>query len=231
MFEVNRLASRGRLYRRGADFQRRSAGGNPCGKCARWPSGDRRFAAAGQIAASARLRDRRKTRSRNRHAWRLLDDLAGAGAWARAARSSPSKFDAHHAEVARANIAREGMSATRRSARRRRARRVCRSSKQSAAQPFDLAFIDADKPNNAAYFDYALKLSRPGALIIVDNVVREGAVADPSTTDDGALGARALFDAVAAERRVEATAVQTVGSQGLGRVSDRARENSGDAPP
>jgi predicted O-methyltransferase YrrM len=59
-----------------------------------------------------------------------------------------------------------------------------------------------------------LRLSRPGALIIVDNVVREGGVTDPSTTDSGALGARALFDAVAAEGRVEATAVQTVGAKG-----------------
>ena len=123
------------------------------------------------------------------------------------------EVDARHAEVARANIAREGMSA-RVDLRVGPALEMLPRLESERAQPFDLAFIDADKPNNAAYFDYALKLSRPGALIIVDNVVREGAVADASATDGGALGARALFDAVAAEGRVEATAVQTVGAKG-----------------
>ena len=123
------------------------------------------------------------------------------------------EVDAHHAEVARANIDREGMSA-RVDLRVGPALEMLPLLESERAQPFDLAFIDADKPSNAAYFDYALRLSRPGALIIVDNVVREGAVADPSATDDGALGARALFDAVAAEGRVEATAVQTVGAKG-----------------
>jgi predicted O-methyltransferase YrrM len=123
------------------------------------------------------------------------------------------EVDAHHAEVARANIAREGMSA-RVDLRVGPALEMLPLLESERAQPFDLAFIDADKPSNAAYFDYALKLSRPGALIIVDNVIREGAVADASATDSGALGARALFDAVAAEGRVEATAVQTVGAKG-----------------
>ncbi|PWB80944.1 MAG: methyltransferase [Methylocystaceae bacterium] len=82
------------------------------------------------------------------------------------------------------------------------------------AGPFDLAFIDADKPNNANYFAWALKLSRPGSLIIVDNVVRNGAVADAASPDENVKGARALFDALAAEPRVTATAVQTVGSKG-----------------
>ena len=123
------------------------------------------------------------------------------------------EVDARHAEVARANIAREGMSA-RVDLRVGPALEMLPLLEAERGQAFDLAFIDADKPNNAAYFDYALKLSRPGALIIVDNVVREGAVADASATDDGALGARALFDAVAAEGRVEATAVQTVGAKG-----------------
>ena len=123
------------------------------------------------------------------------------------------EVDARHAEVARANIAREGMSA-RVDLRVGPALEMLPLLESGRGHAFDLAFIDADKPNNAAYFDYALKLSRPGALIIVDNVVREGAVADASATDDGALGARALFDAVAAEGRVEATAVQTVGAKG-----------------
>lgn len=123
------------------------------------------------------------------------------------------EVDPRHAEVARANIAREGMSA-RVDLRVGPAMDLLPQLESERGQPFDLAFIDADKPSNAAYFAHALRLSRPGALIIVDNVVREGGVADPSTTDSGALGARALFDAVAAEGRVEATAVQTVGAKG-----------------
>lgn len=123
------------------------------------------------------------------------------------------EVDPRHAEVARQNIAREGMSA-RVDLRVGAALDLLPRLEAERAGPFDLAFIDADKPSNAAYFAHALKLSRPGALIIVDNVVREGAVADLSNADGGALGARALFDAVAAEKRVEATAVQTVGAKG-----------------
>ncbi|WP_292531003.1 O-methyltransferase [Methylocystis sp.] len=123
------------------------------------------------------------------------------------------EVDPRHAEIARANIAHEGVSA-RVDLRIGAALDLLPQLEAERAGSFDLAFIDADKPNNAAYFAYALKLSRPGALIVVDNVVREGAVADPAKTDGGALGARALFEAVAAEKRVEATAVQTVGAKG-----------------
>jgi predicted O-methyltransferase YrrM len=77
--------------------------------------------------------------------------------------------------------------------------------------PFDLIFIDADKPNNAGYFQWALKLSRPGSVIVVDNVVREGKVADPDGADEDALGVRQMVDLIAAEPRVSATAIQTVG--------------------
>jgi predicted O-methyltransferase YrrM len=123
------------------------------------------------------------------------------------------EVDPRHAEVAKTNIAREGVSA-RVDLRVGPALEMLPLLESEAPEPFDLAFIDADKPSNAAYFAYALKLSRRGALIIVDNVVREGTVADPSSADGGALGARALFEAVAAEKRVEATAVQTVGAKG-----------------
>ncbi|MGD9542688.1 MAG: O-methyltransferase [Methylocystis sp.] len=123
------------------------------------------------------------------------------------------EVDPRHAAVARDNIAREGLSA-RVDLRVGAALDMLPQLESEQGPRFDFAFIDADKPNNAAYFAYALKLSRPGALIIVDNVVREGAVADPAITDSGALGARALFEAVAAEGRVEATAVQTVGAKG-----------------
>lgn len=80
--------------------------------------------------------------------------------------------------------------------------------------PFDLSFIDADKENNAAYFDWALTLSRPGSLIIVDNVVREGAVIDARSKDAMVQGVRRFFDRVNAEPRVQATAIQTVGTKG-----------------
>ncbi|MFN2646639.1 MAG: O-methyltransferase [Burkholderiales bacterium] len=80
--------------------------------------------------------------------------------------------------------------------------------------PFDLTFIDADKQNNAEYFRWALKLSRPGSLIIVDNVVREGAVIDAHSRESAVKGVRALNDLIAAEPRVSATAIQTVGIKG-----------------
>jgi len=80
--------------------------------------------------------------------------------------------------------------------------------------PFDLVFIDADKPNLAAYFGWALKLTHPGSLIIADNVVRDGAVADPNSRDPSVLGARKFNAALAAEPSVTASIVQTVGSKG-----------------
>jgi predicted O-methyltransferase YrrM len=79
--------------------------------------------------------------------------------------------------------------------------------------PFDLTFIDADKSNNAAYLDWALKLSRPGSAIVIDNVVRDGAVADPGSRDASVIGARRVIEAIAAEPRLTATAFQTVGSK------------------
>jgi len=78
--------------------------------------------------------------------------------------------------------------------------------------PFDLVFIDADKRSNPDYLQWALRLSRPGTLIVADNVVRGGDVLDGA--DPSARGVRAFFDALAAEPRVRATAVQTVGSKG-----------------
>lgn len=80
--------------------------------------------------------------------------------------------------------------------------------------PFDLVFIDADKANNAAYLDWALKLTRPGSVIICDNVVRNGAVTDPASTDPSVIGTRHLVERLAEEPRLSATALQTVGSKG-----------------
>ena len=79
--------------------------------------------------------------------------------------------------------------------------------------PFDLVFIDADKINNVAYVRAALALTRPGATILVDNVIREGQVLDAASGDERVAGTRALFDMVAAEPRLSATAVQTVGGK------------------
>lgn len=80
--------------------------------------------------------------------------------------------------------------------------------------PFDLVFIDADKPNNPAYFDWAMKLTQRGSLIVVDNVVRKGAIVNPTDTDPSIQGTRQLFERIGAEPRVSATAIQTVGSKG-----------------
>ena len=75
-------------------------------------------------------------------------------------------------------------------------------------------FIDADKANTAGYFEWALKMTRRGGLIIVDNVVRDGRVIDANSTDPSVQGVRRFMDTVANEPRVSATAIQTVGSKG-----------------
>jgi predicted O-methyltransferase YrrM len=118
-----------------------------------------------------------------------------------------------HAEVARANIARAGLEA----AVELRLGPALESLTRLAAEnrgPFDLIFIDADKPNYSEYLQWALKLSRRGTLIVADNVVRKGAVADASTGDPLVQGIRRFNELLAAETRVSATAVQTVGSKG-----------------
>jgi predicted O-methyltransferase YrrM len=84
----------------------------------------------------------------------------------------------------------------------------------TSREPFDLIFIDADKSNTVPYFDWALKLARPGSLIVVDNVVRKGAVADPASPDQDVQGMRRFYARLTDERRVIATAIQTVGSKG-----------------
>lgn len=81
-------------------------------------------------------------------------------------------------------------------------------------EPFDVVFLDADKENNAEYFSWAVRLSRPGSLIIVDNVVRDGEVADESSQESDIVGTRRLFDLVGDEPAISATAIQTVGDKG-----------------
>lgn len=123
------------------------------------------------------------------------------------------EIDPKHAEIARANIARAELA----NAVEIRVGRAADSLQQLVSErcgPFDLIFIDADKPGYAEYLQWCLKLSRPGTLIIADNVVRKGAVADPASTDENVQGIRKFNEALAAEKRVTATVIQTVGCKG-----------------
>jgi predicted O-methyltransferase YrrM len=86
--------------------------------------------------------------------------------------------------------------------------------KSAGGPPFDFVFIDADKENNARYVRWALTLTRPGSVIVVDNVIREGAVADANSKDLGVRGAREVLQLIADDPRLDGTALQTVGSKG-----------------
>jgi predicted O-methyltransferase YrrM len=121
--------------------------------------------------------------------------------------------DPKHAEVARANIARAGLSGVV-DLRLGLALDTLPKIAAEGRGPFDLVFIDADKVNIPDYFTWALRLTRPGSLILVDNVVRGGAVIEPKSEDVSVQGVRKFFAMVAAEPRVTATALQTVGSKG-----------------
>jgi len=121
--------------------------------------------------------------------------------------------DAAHAEVARANLARAGVE----SIVDLRLGRALETLPQIAAEghgPFDMVFIDADKVSTPDYFAWALRLSRRGSLIVVDNVVRGGGVIDTERADPDIQGVRRFMELLAAEPRVSATAIQTVGSKG-----------------
>jgi predicted O-methyltransferase YrrM len=121
--------------------------------------------------------------------------------------------DPRHAEVARANIARAGLADVV-EVRLGKAIDTLPQLATEGRDPFDLVFIDADKPSTAAYFEWALKLTRRGSLIIADNVVRNGAVANAASADANVQGVRRFNAALAAEPRVTATVLQTVGSKG-----------------
>ncbi|GAB3255756.1 O-methyltransferase [Chitinimonas naiadis] len=123
------------------------------------------------------------------------------------------EFNPAHAAVAAANIARAGLS-DRVDIRIGKGVETLPLLVAEGAGPFDLIFIDADKPSNPAYLEWALKLSRPGTVIIGDNVVRNGAVADPGSTDANVIGVRRFFELMAENPRLSATAIQTVGSKG-----------------
>lgn len=123
------------------------------------------------------------------------------------------EVDPKHAQVAEKNLARAGLR-DRVEIRIGPALETLARLATEKQAPFDLTFIDADKQNNPNYFDAALKLSRPGSLILVDNVVRKGAVTDARSSDPAITGTRKLFDRLREERRVDATAIQTVGVKG-----------------
>jgi predicted O-methyltransferase YrrM len=118
-----------------------------------------------------------------------------------------------YAEVAGANIERAGLSALI-EIRVGPAADGLRALIDAAAGPFDLIFIDADKVSTPTYFELALQLSRPGGVILTDNVVRDGALIDPDSDDPGVHGMRRFLELAGAEPRVTATTIQTVGSKG-----------------
>lgn len=114
-----------------------------------------------------------------------------------------------HAKVARENIARAGHAG--------RVEVIEGRATESLARlegPFDLIFVDADKPSNPDYLRAALRLSRKGTVIVLDNVVRGGGVVDAESGDPSIIGTRAAFELIGAEPRLTATAIQTVGAKG-----------------
>jgi predicted O-methyltransferase YrrM len=123
------------------------------------------------------------------------------------------EFEAKHAEVALANIQRAGVSC---SVELRQGRALDSLAKlyEEKTPPFDFIFIDADKQTIPAYLEWSLRLSRPGSILVVDNVIRDGAVIDPQDTDARVQGVRRFFEMLAEDPRLSATTIQTVGSKG-----------------
>lgn len=123
------------------------------------------------------------------------------------------EYEPHHATVAQANIERAGLAAMV-DIRVGKAIDTLPALFADGLGPFDFIFIDADKPSNPQYVDWAIRLSRPGTVVVLDNVVRNGAVVDEESRDPNVQGVRAAFDMLAGDRRLSATALQTVGSKG-----------------
>lgn len=123
------------------------------------------------------------------------------------------ELDPHHAEVARTNLKSAGLS-EKAQVRVGRALDSLAALAEEQPEPFDLVFIDADKQSNPDYLTWAVRFSRPGTLIVVDNVVRGGSVIEADSTDPSVQGTRRLVDVIAAEPRLEATAIQVTGVKG-----------------
>lgn len=118
-----------------------------------------------------------------------------------------------HAEVATANLARAGLSG-KVEIRVGQGLTLLPELQAAGLGPFDFIFIDADKPSNVGYLQWALQLSRPGTVIVLDNVVRGGGVVDAASDDPSIVGTRAAFDFIAGNPQLSATALQTVGAKG-----------------
>jgi predicted O-methyltransferase YrrM len=123
------------------------------------------------------------------------------------------EYEPRHAEVARANLAAAGV-ADRVEVRVGAAVDSLADLIAAGTEPYDLVFIDADKQSYPEYLTASLQLTRPGSVIIADNVVRQGMVLDPSSTDDRIPAVRRFMEMLAAESRLDATVVQTVSSKG-----------------
>jgi predicted O-methyltransferase YrrM len=123
------------------------------------------------------------------------------------------ELNPRNAEIARLNVARAGLE-SKVEIRTGAALASLPKIEAEGLGPFDFVFIDADKANNAAYLEWALRLSRPGTAIVVDNVVRNGEVADAASRNPDVIGVRRMFELIAREPRLSATAIQTVGAKG-----------------
>ena len=123
------------------------------------------------------------------------------------------EVDPRRAEVARANLARAGLAAAV-EVRVGAALETLPALAREGAGPFDLVFVDADKANNPAYVEWAIRLGRTGTLIVIDNVIRDGDILDAASSDVAVRGTRRAFDLVAAHAQLAATAIQTVGVKG-----------------
>ncbi|MGB3335305.1 MAG: O-methyltransferase [Mycobacterium sp.] len=120
------------------------------------------------------------------------------------------EYEPKHAEVARANLDRAGVGD--------RVQILVGAALETlptlTGDPFDLVFIDADKENNVGYLNWAVQLSRPGSVIVVDNVIREGAILEPRSDDATARGSRDVLELMGKHPRLRAAALQTVGAKG-----------------
>lgn len=123
------------------------------------------------------------------------------------------ELDPKHAQVAMSNISRAGLAAVV-DIRVGPALDSLAKLAEENSGPFDLIFLDADKPNNPNYLDWAIKLSRPGTVIIGDNVIRDGAIVDPASEDPRIIGTRTFLEKLGSDPRLDATAIQTVSSKG-----------------
>ncbi|MDG4884715.1 O-methyltransferase [Mesorhizobium sp. WSM4884] len=123
------------------------------------------------------------------------------------------EVDPHHAEVARSNFERAAVS-DKVDLRLGPALQSLTVLVSENAGPFDLIFIDADKPNNPNYLSWAMRLARSGTVIVCDNVIRDGAVMNKDSGDANVEGARAAFSFIGGEKRLDGTAIQTVGAKG-----------------